>query len=74
MQVARTAAPDDATCRFLLSFKPVSLFCKTDIFSLEIQILHFAKPVNSAIIVKKRGMPCETLILFNIILKINAMP
>lgn len=42
MQVARTAAPDDATCLFFLSFKPV----------------------NSAIIVEKRGMPCETLILF----------
>lgn len=36
MQVARTAAPDDATCLFFLSFKPVSLFCKTDMFGLKI--------------------------------------
>ena len=55
MQVARTAASDDATCRFFLSFflsfKPVSLFRKTDLFGLKSQILHFTKPVNSAIIV-----------------------
>ena len=35
MQVARTAASDDATCLFFLSFKPVSLFCKTDMFGLK---------------------------------------
>jgi len=68
MQVARTAASDDATCRFFLSFflsfKPVFLFRKTDLLGLKNQILHFARPVNSAIIVGKRGMPCETLISF----------
>lgn len=52
MQVARTAASDDATCRFFLSFflsfKPVSLFRKTDLFSLKSQILHFARLIYSA--------------------------
>lgn len=45
MQVARTAASDDATCRFFLSFKPVFLFRKTDLLGLKNQILHFARSI-----------------------------
>lgn len=52
MQVARTAAsmmpPAVFFLSFFLSFKPVSLFRKTDLFSLKSQILHFARLIYSA--------------------------
>lgn len=48
MQVARTTASMMPPAVFFLSFKPVSLFRKTDLFSLKSQILHFARLIYSA--------------------------